>query len=117
MIDGGNGLTSMVDFVAQNKLTIVGAHCPFNPLDQLAETKVKQLFKDPQLNIVTELEYTSGDRGLIEKFTQDSKDISGYSLLLLRKNVVIHIILFGNTGSVNPDDIQQLKEIILNRIP
>jgi hypothetical protein len=38
MIDGGNGLTSWL-FVWQNKLTMFGAHCPFNPLFQLAESK------------------------------------------------------------------------------
>jgi hypothetical protein len=29
---------------AKNKLTMFGAHCPFNPLDQLAESKVKKDF-------------------------------------------------------------------------
>jgi hypothetical protein len=27
---------------AKNKLTMFGAHCPFIPLDQLAESKVKE---------------------------------------------------------------------------
>ncbi len=40
MIDGGNGLTSWLLVFAQNKLTMFGAHCPFIPLDQLAESKV-----------------------------------------------------------------------------
>jgi hypothetical protein len=40
MIDGGNGLTSWFCFVWQNKLTMFWAHCPINPLDQLAESKV-----------------------------------------------------------------------------
>jgi len=29
----------------QNKLTMFGAHCPFNPLVQLAESKVKNIIK------------------------------------------------------------------------
>ena len=41
MIDGGNGLTSWFDCFGKNKLTMFGAHCPFNPLVQLAESKVK----------------------------------------------------------------------------
>jgi hypothetical protein len=41
MIDGGNGLTSWFFVCAKNKLTMFGAHCPFNPLLQLAESKVK----------------------------------------------------------------------------
>ena len=40
MIDGGNGLTSWFGCLAKNKLTMFGAHCPFNPLVQLAESKV-----------------------------------------------------------------------------
>ena len=40
MIDGGNGLTSWLQVLVKNKLTMFGAHCPVNPLDQLAESKV-----------------------------------------------------------------------------
>jgi hypothetical protein len=40
MIDGGNGLTSWLLVLVKNKLTMFGAHCPFIPLDQLAESKV-----------------------------------------------------------------------------
>jgi hypothetical protein len=39
MIDGGNGLTSWLLVLVKNKLTMFGAHCPFIPLDQLAESK------------------------------------------------------------------------------
>src|SRR3989337_2872212 len=40
MSDGGNGLTSCLQVLGKNKLTMFGAHCPVNPLDQLAESKV-----------------------------------------------------------------------------
>ena len=40
MIDGSNGLTSWLLVLVKNKLTMFGAHCPFIPLDQLAESKV-----------------------------------------------------------------------------
>jgi len=40
MINGGNGLTSWFECLVKNKLTMFGAHCPFIPLDQLAESKV-----------------------------------------------------------------------------
>jgi hypothetical protein len=40
MIDGGNGLTSWFECLVKNKLTMFGAHCPFIPLVQLAESKV-----------------------------------------------------------------------------
>jgi hypothetical protein len=40
MIDGGNGLTSWLQVLRKNKLTMFGAHCPVNPLVQLAESKV-----------------------------------------------------------------------------
>ncbi len=36
----------MVFCLAKNKLTMFGAHCPFNPLDQLAESKVKKDFNE-----------------------------------------------------------------------
>jgi hypothetical protein len=42
MIDGGNGLTSWFGCFWRNKLTMFGAHCPFNSLTQLAETKDKR---------------------------------------------------------------------------
>jgi hypothetical protein len=29
----------------KNKLTMFGAHCPFNPLAQLAESKVSQVYR------------------------------------------------------------------------
>ena len=45
MIDGGNGLTSWFGCLAKNKLTMFGAHCPFNPLVQLAESKVNKTIK------------------------------------------------------------------------
>ncbi len=40
MIDGGNGLTSWLQVLVKNKLTMFGAHCPVKPLDQLADSKV-----------------------------------------------------------------------------
>ena len=41
MIDGGNGLTSWFLILGKTSLPCLGAHCPFIPLDQLAESKVK----------------------------------------------------------------------------
>jgi hypothetical protein len=41
MIDSGNGLTSWFVCLCKNKLTMFGAHCPFYPLVQLAESKVE----------------------------------------------------------------------------
>ena len=45
MIDGGNGLTSWFGCFWRNKLTMFGAHCPFNSLTQLAESKVSPLLE------------------------------------------------------------------------
>jgi len=39
MIDDGNGLTSW-SYVLETKLTMFRAHCPFNPFQHLADTKV-----------------------------------------------------------------------------
>ena len=33
--------------LVKNKLTMFGAHCPFIPLDQLAESKASENFKYP----------------------------------------------------------------------
>jgi hypothetical protein len=46
MIDGSNGLTSWDFLFAQNKLTMFRAHCPFNPLDHLAESKGNMNFNN-----------------------------------------------------------------------
>jgi hypothetical protein len=41
MIDGGQWAHLMVLLFAKTSLPCLGAHCPFNPLFQLAESKVK----------------------------------------------------------------------------
>jgi len=55
MMDGGNGLTSWFECLRKNKLTMFGAHCPFNPPTQLAESKVfyekRKMKKQPVMAI------------------------------------------------------------------
>jgi len=40
-----------LDVFRKNKLTMFGAHCPVNSLTQLAESKVKKVYKNPRIHV------------------------------------------------------------------
>jgi uncharacterized RDD family membrane protein YckC len=86
-------------------------------LKLLIENNLKKLYPDPQLTIVPEVEYSSTSPILIERFTDASQNVAGYSSFIVKKNVAIRTDVFGKPGSISLDDIQQLKTIMLSRIP
>jgi hypothetical protein len=86
-------------------------------LKQSDDNIIKRVFKDPEIRIEPAIEYTAGYRGYIQKFSSTSESIEGYSAFLLKKNVSIHLMLYGEPGSVTLDEVQRLKDIILTRIP
>ena len=61
----------MVFCLAKNKLTMFGAHCPVNPLPQLAESKVLSNFID----VAYELGLLAED---VKKFSHTLRDFRNY---------------------------------------
>lgn len=88
-------------------------------LKQSDELSLKEFFTDPDIKIERVQEYInpSGPRGSILEFYSPGNKLAGYTALLCKKNVVVHLIVYSIPNAVNPDEIQQLIEIIFSRIP
>lgn len=88
-------------------------------LKKADDINLKKYFTDPEIQIEPVSEYSepSSYRGSIQEFYSPSHKLAGYSAFLLKKNVLVHLVVYSVPNAVNPDEIQQLIEIIFSRIP
>jgi hypothetical protein len=116
--DGNQRLFVSPDLILDSKVIVFDFY-PEDTIESIRESakqEITQGFKGEAIEFDSAKDVQIADRGSLQGFSNKDTGEKGYVLTLLKKNIFIRLVLFGNPDKINADDLQTYAQIILGRI-